>query len=231
MAKSYHQHPHEGLDGQTPLRRWQDGVTALLAEGGSDPGAAGSARIPRGLPAGVAPQPAARRDYDRSSDLFQLRPACLDHGARQDRIHCWSAAIRATSAACSCSIRRMMAIWKCRRATCRGRPSHLGAPPGAAAAAAPAPGRSGRGRSVRGGRGNARGRTRSRAPDPVGTARSRASGRCPGAARRTASGNTVCAGSRRTRHRCFGCGGSHRAVSVRHHRAVVDGHGHGAPPP
>jgi putative transposase len=37
VAKYYHQHPHEGLDGQTPLRRWQDGVTALLAEGGSIP--------------------------------------------------------------------------------------------------------------------------------------------------------------------------------------------------
>ena len=33
----YHQHPHEGLDGQAPLRRWQDGVTALLAEGGIIP--------------------------------------------------------------------------------------------------------------------------------------------------------------------------------------------------
>ena len=37
VAKYYHQHPHEGLDGQTPLRRWQDGVTALLAEGSSIP--------------------------------------------------------------------------------------------------------------------------------------------------------------------------------------------------
>jgi putative transposase len=37
VAQYYHQHPHEGLDGQTPLRRWQDGVTALLAEGGSIP--------------------------------------------------------------------------------------------------------------------------------------------------------------------------------------------------
>jgi len=37
VAKYYHQHPHEGLDGQTPLRRWQEGVAMLLAEGGSIP--------------------------------------------------------------------------------------------------------------------------------------------------------------------------------------------------
>ena len=37
VAKYYHQHPHEGLEGQTPLRRWQEGVTKLLAEGGSVP--------------------------------------------------------------------------------------------------------------------------------------------------------------------------------------------------
>jgi len=37
VAKYYHQHPHEGLNGQTPLRRWQDGVATLLTEGGSVP--------------------------------------------------------------------------------------------------------------------------------------------------------------------------------------------------
>jgi putative transposase len=37
VAKYYHLHPHEGLDGQTPLRRWQEGVAILLAEGGSIP--------------------------------------------------------------------------------------------------------------------------------------------------------------------------------------------------
>jgi len=37
VAKYYHQHPHEGLDGQTPLLRWQEGVATLLAEGGSIP--------------------------------------------------------------------------------------------------------------------------------------------------------------------------------------------------
>ncbi len=37
VAKYYHQHPHEGLDGQTPLRRWQEGVALLLAAGDSIP--------------------------------------------------------------------------------------------------------------------------------------------------------------------------------------------------
>ncbi len=37
VTKYYHLHPHEGIDGQTPLARWQDGLNALLAEGGSIP--------------------------------------------------------------------------------------------------------------------------------------------------------------------------------------------------
>lgn len=37
VAKYYHQHPHEGLEGQIPLRRWQDGVAALQAAGGGVP--------------------------------------------------------------------------------------------------------------------------------------------------------------------------------------------------
>ncbi len=37
IAKYYHLRPHEGLDGQAPLRRWQDGVAALAAEGGAIP--------------------------------------------------------------------------------------------------------------------------------------------------------------------------------------------------
>ena len=37
VAKYYHLRPHEGLDGQAPLRRWQDGVAALAAEGGAIP--------------------------------------------------------------------------------------------------------------------------------------------------------------------------------------------------
>ena len=37
IAKFYHLRPHEGLDGQPPLRRWQDGIAALAAEGGMIP--------------------------------------------------------------------------------------------------------------------------------------------------------------------------------------------------
>ncbi len=37
IAKFYHLRPHEGLDGQPPLRRWQDGIAALAAEGGAIP--------------------------------------------------------------------------------------------------------------------------------------------------------------------------------------------------
>jgi putative transposase len=37
IAKFYHLRPHEGLNGQTPLRRWQEGITALAAEGGAIP--------------------------------------------------------------------------------------------------------------------------------------------------------------------------------------------------
>lgn len=37
IAKYYHMRPHEGLDGQAPLRRWQEGVAALAAEGRSIP--------------------------------------------------------------------------------------------------------------------------------------------------------------------------------------------------
>jgi putative transposase len=35
IAKYYHLRPHAGLDGQLPLRRWQDGVVAFAAEGGA----------------------------------------------------------------------------------------------------------------------------------------------------------------------------------------------------
>ena len=47
VAKYYHQRPHEGLDGQSPLGRWQDGVSRLLTEGGSVP-------VPRDPRAGIA---------------------------------------------------------------------------------------------------------------------------------------------------------------------------------
>ncbi len=59
VAKYYHQRPHEGLDGQTPLRRWQEGVTSSRGRRRQRPSTAGSARIPGGLSARVASQPAA----------------------------------------------------------------------------------------------------------------------------------------------------------------------------
>jgi len=37
VAKYYHLRPHEGLDGQAPLRRWQDGVAMLAGEGETIP--------------------------------------------------------------------------------------------------------------------------------------------------------------------------------------------------
>jgi putative transposase len=37
IAKYYHLRPHAGLDGQSPLRRWQDGVVAFAADGGAIP--------------------------------------------------------------------------------------------------------------------------------------------------------------------------------------------------
>jgi len=37
VAKYYHLRPHEGLDGQTPLHRWQRGLTTLAAEGATIP--------------------------------------------------------------------------------------------------------------------------------------------------------------------------------------------------
>ena len=37
IAKYYHLRPHEGLEGQAPLHRWQDGVATLAAEGGVIP--------------------------------------------------------------------------------------------------------------------------------------------------------------------------------------------------
>ena len=37
VAKYYHLRPHEGLEGQAPLRRWREGVAALAAEGGAIP--------------------------------------------------------------------------------------------------------------------------------------------------------------------------------------------------
>jgi putative transposase len=59
VAKYYHLRPHEGLDGQAPLRRWQEGVAALAAEGGSIP-------VPRDLRAYLVDfLPVLRRSLQR----------------------------------------------------------------------------------------------------------------------------------------------------------------------
>lgn len=43
IAKFYHLRPHAGLEGEAPLRRYQEGVRALAAEGQAPP----SPRDPR----------------------------------------------------------------------------------------------------------------------------------------------------------------------------------------
>ena len=59
VTKSYHLRPHEGLDGQAPLRRWQDGAAALAGEGGSIP-------VPRDLRAYLVDfLPVLRRSLQR----------------------------------------------------------------------------------------------------------------------------------------------------------------------
>ena len=59
VAKYYHLRPHEGLDGQAPLRRWQDGIAALAMEGGSIP-------VPRDLRAYLVDfLPVLRRSLQR----------------------------------------------------------------------------------------------------------------------------------------------------------------------
>ena len=59
VAKYYHLRPHEGLDGQAPLGRWQEGVAALAADGGSIP-------VPRDLRAYLVDfLPVLRRSLQR----------------------------------------------------------------------------------------------------------------------------------------------------------------------
>ncbi len=59
VAKYYHFRPHEGLDGQAPLRRWQEGAAALAVEGGSIP-------VPRDLRAYLVDfLPVLRRSLQR----------------------------------------------------------------------------------------------------------------------------------------------------------------------
>src|SRR5579884_3877219 len=60
IAKYYHLRPHAGLDGQLPLRRWQDGVVAFAAEGGTIP-------VPRDLRAYLVDfLPVLRRSLQRN---------------------------------------------------------------------------------------------------------------------------------------------------------------------
>jgi putative transposase len=70
VAKYYHQHPHEGLEGQTPLRRWQDGVATLLTEGGSVP----VPRDPRAYLVDFLPVLLSNRFQPRPPFRFQSRP-------------------------------------------------------------------------------------------------------------------------------------------------------------
>ncbi len=59
VAKYYHLRSHEGLDGQAPLRRWQEGVAALAIEGRSIP-------VPRDLRAYLVDfLPVLRRSLQR----------------------------------------------------------------------------------------------------------------------------------------------------------------------
>jgi putative transposase len=59
VAKYYHLRPHEGLDGQAPLRRWQEGVAASAVEGCAIP-------VPRDLRAYLVDfLPVLRRSLQR----------------------------------------------------------------------------------------------------------------------------------------------------------------------
>ena len=80
VAKYYHLRPHEGLDGQAPLRRWQEGAAALAVEGGSIP-------VPRDLRAYLV-------DF-----LPVLRRSLQRDGITIDHVTYFSSALRAWIAA------------------------------------------------------------------------------------------------------------------------------------
>ena len=81
VTKYYHQNPHEGLDGQTPIGRWRDGVTRLQAEGGTIP-------VPRNSRAYLV-------DF-----LPVLRRSLQRDGITIDHLTYVSSALRAWIAAC-----------------------------------------------------------------------------------------------------------------------------------
>lgn len=76
VAKYYHLRPHEGLDGQAPLRRWQNGVAALATAGAAIP-------VPRDPRAYLVDfLPVVRRSLQR-------------HGITIDHVTYFSSALRA----------------------------------------------------------------------------------------------------------------------------------------
>ena len=80
IAKYYHLRPHEGLDGQTPLRRWEEGARELAAAGGAVP-------VPRDARAYLVDfLPVARHNLRRD-------------GIRLDHVTYFSSALRAWIAA------------------------------------------------------------------------------------------------------------------------------------
>jgi putative transposase len=82
ITKYYHLRPHEGLDGQAPLRRWHDGVAALAAEG-----AIPVPRDPRAYLVDFLPvlRRSLQRDGIRIDHLTYFSPALRTWIAARDR--------------------------------------------------------------------------------------------------------------------------------------------------